>query len=291
MRAIWTGDIAFGLVTIPAKLYTATRDLTPRFHLIHKGCGSRIQMVRRCPKHEKDLAWDEIEKAYEVSKGEYAAVTKEELNEAESDAGKGTIEIAEFVDPSEIDLAYVEQSYWVGPGGSKNAHSFELLRTVLERSGRVALAKVALRSRVRLALLRPRDKFFSLDMMRFADELVPPTELAALAAKAPTEKELKLAQGLVDQLTDRFDPEKHPDEYRARIEALVEEKVTKHQTQAGDVDPRGRDSARGADVIDLSELLARSLKKTKGPGAAKAHGASPPRATEEKHASRRKRAS
>jgi len=287
MHTIWSGDIAFGLVTIPTKLYSATRNLTPKFHLVHKGCGARIQMVRRCPKHDKDLAWDEIEKAYEVAKDEYAAVTKEELNEAEGDAGKGTIEIVEFVEPSEVDLAYIEQSYWVGPGGTKNAHSFELLRTVLERSGRVAIAKVAIRSRLRLALLRPRDKFFSLDMMRFADELVPPTELVALPARAPSEKELKLAQGLVDQLTDTFDPERHPDEYRARIEALVEEKVEAHQTQTGEPVGRGRGASKDGDVIDLSELLARSLKTTKGPGTAKVRA----QVEEVKQVPRRKRAS
>jgi DNA end-binding protein Ku len=249
-------------------------------------------MVRRCPKHQKDLAWDEVEKAYEVAKDEYAAVTHEELSEAEGDTGKGTIEIVEFVDPSEVDLAYIEQSYWVGPGGTKNAHSFELLRAVLARSGRVAIAKVAIRSRMRLALLRPRDKFFSLDMMRFADELVPPTELVSLPAKAPSEKELKLAQGLVDQLTNTFDPERHPDEYRARIEALVEEKVENHQTQTGEPGARARGASKGADVIDLSELLARSLKTTKGPGTAKVRKAQPqPLAEEGKHAPRRRRAS
>jgi DNA end-binding protein Ku len=289
MHAIWTGEIAFGLVTIPTKLYSATRDLTPKFHLVHKGCGARIQMVRRCPKHDQDLAWDEIERAYEVSKGEYAAVTKEELTEAESDAGKGTIEIVEFVAPSEVDLAYIEKSYWVGPSG-RNAHSFELLRTVLEKAGRVALAKVAIRSRTRLALLRPRDKFFSLDMMRFADELVPPTEMEAPATRVPSEKELKLAQSLVDQLTGAFDPEKHPDEYRARIEALVEEKVEKHQTKTSEPVERGRGASKGANVIDLMELLSRSLKDAKGPGPTKARKATKPVAQEAKPAQRRKAA-
>jgi DNA end-binding protein Ku len=269
MRAIWSGDIAFGLVTIPTKLYSATRDLTPKFHLVHKGCGARIQMVRRCPKHEKDLAWDEIEKAFEVSKGEYARFSKEELSEAEDDEAKGIIEIVEFVEPGEVDLAFIEKSYWVGPSG-KNAHSFALLRAVLQKNGLVAVAKVAIRSRTRLALFRPRGDFFSLDMMRFADELVPPEELTMPKAKVPSDKELKLAQSLVDQLTSRFDPEKHPDEYRARITALVDEKVEKHQTtQAEDADAKTTRAPASGNVFDLSELLQRSLK-AKGPGPAKA---------------------
>ena len=271
MRAIWSGEIAFGLVTIPTKLYAATRDLTPKFHLVHKGCGARVQMVRRCPKHEKDLAWDEIERAYEVSKGEYAAFSIEELASAEEDEAKGVIEIVEFVDPAEVDLAFIEKSYWIGPSG-KTAHSFALLRTVLEKTGRVAVAKVAIRSRTRLALLRPREQLFSLDMMRFADELVGGNEVEMPKAKVPSDKELKLAQSLVDQLTSKFDPEKHPDEYRARVTALVEEKVEKHQTKSGG--PLHAAGKRAeSNVIDLSELLMRSLHSKKGPGPAKADGA------------------
>jgi DNA end-binding protein Ku len=259
MRAIWSGEIAFGLVTIPVKLYSGTHDLTPKFHLVHKNCGVRVNVVRRCPKHKKDLSWDEIDKAYEVSKGDYARFTKEELAEATADESKGMIEIVEFIEPQEVDLAYIENSYWAAPSG-KTAHSFALLRTVLEKTGRAAVAKVAIRTRTRLALLRPREQLFSLDMMRFADELVPATEIETPAGKAPSEKELKLAKSLVDQLTGAFDPEKHPDEYRARVAALVDEKVEHHQTSSGDIEDRGKKTRKGADVIDLSELLMRSLK-------------------------------
>jgi DNA end-binding protein Ku len=264
MRAIWSGEIAFGLVTIPTKLYSGTRDLTPKFHLVHKKCGTRVQVVRRCPKCDRDLAWDEIDKAYEVSKGEYAKFTKEELADAADESAKGMIEIVEFVEPDEVDLAFIENSYWVGPSG-KTAHSFALLRTVLEKTGRVAVAKVAIRTRMRLALLRPREHLFSLDMMRFADELVPSKEIEVPLAKTPSEKELKLAKSLVDQLTSSFDPEKHPDEYRARVSALVDEKVEKHQTTEGDAEEGGKKRRGGAQVIDLSALLMRSLNgKAKG---------------------------
>jgi DNA end-binding protein Ku len=228
-------------------------------------------MVRRCPKHEKDLAWDEIEKAYEVSKGEYARFTKEELAEAEADETKGVIEIVEFVEPAEIDLAFIEKSYWIGPSG-KSAHSFALLRTVLEKTGRVAIAKVAIRTRTRLALLRPRDRLFSLDMMRFADELVESKEVELPPAKVPSEKELKLAKSLVDQLTARFDPSKHPDEYRARVAAIVEEKIEQGQTDEADAgEERPRAKSTGGKVIDLSALLMKSLKAK--PGTAKAGAA------------------
>lgn len=271
MRAIWSGEIGFGLVTIPAKLYSATKDLTPQFHQLHKECGTRIQLVRRCPKCARDLAWDEIGKGYEVNKGEYVLFTKEELAKIDEGEGAGGIDIAEFIDPKEVDLAYIEKSYWVGPGG-KSAHSFALLHTVLEQSGRVALAKVKIRTRTRLAMLRPRGLLFSLDMMRFVDELVTAHEIVVPAAKPATDRERTLALHLVDQLTGPFDPAKHPDEYRAAVNALVDQKVEAHEIARDTSGEEDRVAAQGggAKVIDLAELLSRSLTGLERPGPAKA---------------------
>ena len=271
MRAFWSGEIAFGLVTIPAKLYTATKDLTPQFHQLHKECGTRIQLVRRCPKCHRDLAWEEIGKGYEVGKGEYALFSKEELAKIEGDDTAGAIEIVEFVDPLEVDLSYVDKSYWVGPGG-KNVRGYELLRTVLDEKKKVALSKVRLRTRTRLALLRPRGRLFSLDMMRFAEELVPADELAPSEGKAVSPRERQLAVHLVDELSGPFDPAKHPDEYRSAILAAVDEKVeagevARDTSVEGEAPAQGE--ATGAQVIDLAELLSRSIKVANKPGPAK----------------------
>jgi DNA end-binding protein Ku len=270
MRAFWSGEIAFGLVTIPAKLYTATKDLTPQFHQLHKECGSRITMVRRCPKCNKDLGWDEIGKGYEVAKNEYALFTKEELANLDGDESGGSIEIVEFVDPLEVDLAYVEKSYWIGPG-SKNVRGYDLLRSVMAETKKVALAKVKLRTRTRLALVRPRGKLFSLDMMRFAEELVPADELAPAEQKEPSDREKQLALHLVEELSGPFDPARHPDEYRNAVLAAVEQKI-----EAGEVARETTEEApaaaasTGAQVIDLAELLSRSIKAAGKPGPAKA---------------------
>jgi DNA end-binding protein Ku len=269
MRAFWSGEIAFGLVTIPAKLYTATKDLTPQFHQLHTECGSRVTMVRRCPKCNKDLAWAEIGKGYEVSKGEYALFSKEELANLEGDDEGGMIEIVEFVDPLQVDLAYIEKSYWVGPGG-KNARGYDLLRSVLDDTKKVALAKVKLRTRSRLALLRPRGRLFSLDMMRFAEELVAGDELAPGDQKEPSDREKQLALHLVDELSGPFDPAKHPDEYRSKVLAAVDEKVEAGQVQREEEAPVAAPEAKGAQVIDLAELLSRSIKAAGKPGPAKA---------------------
>jgi DNA end-binding protein Ku len=271
MRAFWSGEIAFGLVTIPAKLYTATKDLTPQFHQLHKDCGTRIQMVRRCPKCQKDLSWDEIGKGYEVSKGEYALFTKEELAKLDGNEDGGVIEIASFIDPLEVDLAYVEKSYWVGPA-SKNVRGYDLLRSVLDETKKVALAKVKLRTRTRLALLRPRGKLFSLDMMRFAEELLPGDELAPATQKEPSPREKQLALHLVEELSGPFDPEKHPDEYRNAVLAAVEEKVEAGQVAREEAGEEAAPEAKGAQVIDLADLLSRSIKAAGKPGPAKAKG-------------------
>jgi len=274
MRAFWSGELAFGLVTIPAKLYTATKDLTPQFHQLHKECGTRVNLVRRCPKCSRDLRWDEIGKGYEVAKGEYALFTKEELAKLDGDDDKGTIEIVEFVDPLEVDLAYLEKSYWIGPG-SKNVRGYQLLRSVLEETKKVALAKVRIRTRTRLALVRPRGRLFSLDMMRFAEELLPADELAPAADGKPmSDREKQLALHLVDELSGPFDPAKHPDEYRSAVLAAVDEKVEAGQVArdatAGEEAAPAAGTATGAQVIDLAELLSRSIKGAAKPGPAKA---------------------
>ena len=274
MRSFWSGEIAFGLVTIPAKLYTATKDLTPQFHQLHKEDGGRVTMVRRCTKCHRDLTWDEIGKGYEVAKGEYALFSKEELAKLDGDEDGGTIDIVEFVDPLEVDLAYVEKSYWVGPG-SKNVRGYELLRAVLAETKKVALAKVKLRTRTRLALLRPRGRLFSLDMMRYAEELVPGDEIAPGEGKAAQPREKQLALHLIEELSGPFDPAKHPDEYRSAVLAAVDQKV-----EAGDVSKDGTAEAEapaaaatGAQVIDLAELLSRSIQVANKPGPAKTHHA------------------
>src|ERR1700733_9473074 len=276
MRAFWSGEIAFGLVTIPAKLYTATKDLTPQFHQLHKDCGTRVTMVRRCPKCNRDLPWDEIGKGYEVAKGEYTLFTKEELAKLDGDGeSAGTIEIVEFVNPLEVDLAYVEKSYWVGPG-SKNVRGYSLLRTVLDDVKKVALAKVKIRTRTRLALLRPRGRLFSLDMMRFAEELVPGDEIAPAEGKEASPREKQLALHLVDELSGPFDPAKHPDEYRSAVLAAVDEKVeageVARDTTAGEAPAEATATGGGAQVIDLAELLSRSIKGAAKPGPAKTKG-------------------
>jgi DNA end-binding protein Ku len=261
MRAIWTGEIAFGLVTIPVRLYTATRDLTPHFTTLHRECGGRVHMARRCSTCDRDVDFGELGKGYEVGKGVYALFTKEELAKLEDDDAGGTIEIVAFVEPGAIDLSYIDKSYWVGVGG-KNSRGFALLQHVLTETHRVALAKTKLRSRTRLAVVRPHGKLFALEMMRYADEIVNPDAIDVPEPRPASPRELELAHGLVQALSGPFDPARHPDQYRAAVAAAVEDKTASCElTQQ----PVTADRALGK-VIDLAELLARSLAKTEPNG-------------------------
>jgi DNA end-binding protein Ku len=265
MRAIWTGEIAFGLVTIPAKLYTATRDLTPQFTTLHKECGSKVQMLRRCPTCHRDVEFGELGKGYEVQKGVYALFTKEELAKldgGEANPTSGAIEIVEFVEPQAIDLTYIDKSYWVGAGG-KSSRGFSLLREALIASNRVAVARTKLRSRTRLAVLRPHGKLFALEMMRYADEIVDSSGIDVPDTKPATERELELALDLIKALSGPFDAAKHPDQYRAAVEAAVEEKTATAQLARAPAGGASADVAvtKEGKVIDLAELLSRSLDK------------------------------
>jgi DNA end-binding protein Ku len=149
------------------------------------------------------------------------------------------------------------------------------LRAVLAETKKVALTKVKLRTRTRLALLRPRGKLFSLDMMRFAEELLSGDELAPAAQKEPSPREKQLALHLIDELSGPFDPAKHPDQYRSAVLAAVDEKVeagevTREEAGAEAAQASGDGGAKGAQVIDLAELLSRSIRATGKPGPAKA---------------------
>ena len=173
----------------------------------------------------------------------------------------------------------------MGPG-SKNVRGYTLLRTVLDDVKKVALAKVKIRTRTRLALLRPRGRLFSLDMMRFAEELVPGDEIAPAEGKESSDREKQLALHLVEELSGPFDAARHPDEYRSAVLAAVDEKVeagdVARDTTAGEAPAEaGAAAGGGAQVIDLAELLSRSIKVAAKPGPAKTKTAETATAKEE----------
>jgi len=257
MRAFWSGEIQFALINIPVKLYSSSKDITPHFHLIHRVCKTRISNIRRCEHCNIDTPWEDIGKGYEVAKDQYALFTPEELKALDEDANdKGVIDIIQTIEPAEVDLALVDKSYWIGPG-AKRARGYELLRQTLDETGLLALARVRLRSRPRLCVLRPHDRLLSLSTLRYHAELIDAQELE-LPALEMSDKERELAKQLMTGMYKEFKLETFTDEHGALLLAAIEDKVN-----ASDTSVEKEKAIQAVKPIDLAELLSRSVKEGK----------------------------
>src|SRR5258706_7144152 len=196
-HAIWNGSITFGLVTIPVKLFTAVRENEGiQFHLLHDKDQARIHNVRQCEVDGKEVPWNDVVRGFEYEKGQYIVVTDDELKKYRPEATQ-TIEIAQFVDETEIDPMLYDKPYWLEPE-KKGRHAYALLRAALRKSGKVGIAKVVLRTREYLCAVKPHGDALVLGMMHFADENVSPKDLELPPAKEKTpESEMKAAMMLI----------------------------------------------------------------------------------------------
>jgi len=258
MRSIWRGAINFGMVTIPVKLYTATEQKDVRFHLVHKKDGARIVEKRFCSEEDKEVSWDEIAKGYEVSKGEYVVMDKEEVADASGPQESArTIDIGDFVEIEEIDPIYFEKSYFLEPA-DVGVKPFNLLRRALEETGRVAVARVAIRTKERLATLRVYDSTMALETMYWPDEIRSADDLDLPSGKAatPAPREVEMARTLVESLASHFDPDQYKDEFRGALIQLIERKMKGERRSQKRRKPEAK-------VVDLMEALQASLEGAK----------------------------
>src|SRR4051812_13103160 len=256
MRSIWRGAINFGMVTIPVKLYSATEQKDVRFHLVHKKDGARIVEKRFCSEEDKEVSWDEIAKGYEVSKGDYVVMDKEEV-EAQAAEQSHTIDIGDFVEIEEIDPIYFEKSYFLEPT-DVGVKPFNLLRRALDETGRVAVAKVAIRTKERLATLRVYDSTMVLETMYWPDEIrsVDELDLPSGKAAAPQAREVDMARTLIESLASHFEPDQYKDEFRGALLDLIERKMKGEQRSTKRRKPEAK-------VVDLMEALQASLEGAK----------------------------
>ncbi len=274
MRPIWKGAISFGLVTIPVKLYTATEQKDIRFHLLHKKDGGRIEMKRICTLDGEEVAWDDLVRGYEVGKGEYVILDPQEIEDAKP-ASATTIDIGDFVKLDEIDPIYFEKTYFLEPT-EIGAKPFTLLVRALEESERVAVARVVIRTKERLATLRAYDGTLVLETMFWPDE-IRSTDMLDLPEGREAEvrgKELQMAESLVDSLSAKFKPHEFRDEYRVALEQLIGRKMKGEQRAARRRKPEPK-------VIDLMDALRASVESSRGrrqkkePGKPRSGGARP----------------
>jgi DNA end-binding protein Ku len=259
-RAIWSGAISFGLVNIPVKLYSAVSRKTVRFHQIDSESGGRVRQKRVGPDGE-EVAYEQIVKGYEIGPDRYVTITPEELESLEPQKTR-TIDIEDFVDLEQIDPIYYDHPYYLAPDTGA-AKAYRLLVDAMEESGKVAVARVVLRSKEHLVAIRPRNGALAMETMLFSDEVIPADSLEELAAAdgdvKTSDRELTMAQQLIDSLSSEFAPEKYRDEYRERVLDLIERKAQ------GETIVIEEPEAEPEQVPDLMAALEASIANAKKP--------------------------
>jgi len=222
-RSIWNGTVTFGAVAIPVKLFSATETRSLSFKEVRAEDGARVSHKRLGSTSGEEVPFAEIEKGFDTG-SETVILTKEEVSAADGTCPK-VIDIERFVRGDAIDAVFYDKAYHLGAGKGGD-HAYRVLLAALEKSGRVGIARLVLRSREQLVALRPIHGALGLQTMRFHDELVAPTDLEMPELKkAPGEKEIKMAGALVEMLEGDWDPDAHHDTYRASVLALIEAKA------------------------------------------------------------------
>ncbi|WP_332693718.1 Ku protein [Halalkalibacter lacteus] len=259
MHTVWKGSISFGLVNIPIKLHTATENKDIKLRQIHKECHTPISYQKVCPGCEKEVTNEDIVKAYEYAKNKFVVLDDEDLEKLKKENEDKAVEIIDFVKLEEIDPIYFEKSYFIAPdsGGGK---AYSLLRKALVESRKIGVAKIIIRSKEQLAVVRVYEDTLLMETIHFPDEVRNVQDVPNVPSEQlVVQKELDTALMLVDQLTTTFDPEKYTDEYRTALMELIEEKKTGKQT----VTATEKEPAAASNVTDLMSALQASLDKTK----------------------------
>ena len=284
-RSIWSGSISFGLLNVPVKLYSAVARRGISLREIRESDSARIRHRRVAEGTDEEVPYDEIIKAFEITKDRYVPITKDEMASLDPKKTRA-VEVQDFVDLDEIDPIYFDSPYYLGPAdGAEKAYS--LLAAAMEKSGKAAIARFVFRNKEHLAAIRASDNVLTLTTMRFADEVVPPDELDdVLPAEQPkvAKKEVEMAEQLIDSLTSDFDPSAYRDEYREELMSLIERKAEGKEIVAPEAPEREATKAP-----DLMAALEESIAAVKGKSDGKAR--KPAKAKAKKKAAPKKAAS
>ncbi|MDQ0718714.1 DNA end-binding protein Ku [Streptomyces luteogriseus] len=258
-RAIWTGVVTFGLVTVPVGLYSATEDHTVHFHQLQRGTADRIRNRRVNERTGDEVGTGDIVKGYEVGEGEYVLVEPEELDEIAPGRSQ-TIDITDFVDLEEIEPVFFDRTYYLAPRGKEYTKVYELLRAALAQSNRVGVATFVMRGKQYLTALRAEDKILVLQTLHWADEVRDPgKELPELpSGRAGKGKELDMALQLVDSLSGPWEPSRYRDTYQEKVRELVKAKAEGQEVAAAEEAPAA------TNVVDLMQALQGSIDQAHG---------------------------
>jgi DNA end-binding protein Ku len=254
MRAIWKGSISFGLVYIPIAVYPATREEKLSFRQLRATDLSPIKYKKVAEVDSKEVSADQIVKGFEYERGQYVVMKEEDFAKVRIESTH-SIDITDFVELGQVDPKFFYKPYFLEPqkGGEK---AYALLHKALSGTAKIGIAKVVISNREYLASVKPDGLFLVLDLMHFASEILSPEELKNGSVTAITDKELKMAQSLVESMSVAWEPEKYRDEYRTAVMDLIEKKA-----QHKEVAAKPATAVRATNVVDLVKVLQESLNR------------------------------
>lgn len=272
-RSFWSGTLSFGLVGIPVKLHPAESSRDLKFSMLDRENFAPVGYRHFNKETGKEISWDRIVKGYEYEKGEFVVLSDADFERANPELAQ-TIQIVSFVKREEIDPIYFTTPYYVAPD-KRAGHAYQLLHDALERSGRIGIARVMLRTREHLAALLPRKGLLALDLMRWSHELVKPEDLEMARPSAreakPSTQEMRMAERLIEDMAEKWNPDAYRDEFRDDLMRLIEKKIKAGETHViEDRKPRRKEAA-ATSVVDLMPLLKQSLAK-RGRGGSDGNG-------------------
>src|SRR5213596_3514584 len=255
MRPTWKGSISFGLVYIPIAVYPATREEKLSFRQLRRTDLSPIKYKKVAEADMKEVPADEIVKGFEYERGRYIVLSDEDFEKVKIESTH-SIDITDFVDLELVDPKFFYKPYFLEPqkGGEK---AYALLHKALSGTGKIGIAKVVISNREYLASVKPDGLFLVLELMHFASEILTPEELKNGSATAITDKELKMAQSLVESMSVAWEPEKYRDEYRNAMMEIIEQKA-----QHKEIATKAPAAPAPTNVVDLVKVLQDSLNRT-----------------------------
>ncbi|WP_112181651.1 Ku protein [Paraliobacillus zengyii] len=257
MHTMWKGTISFGLVNIPVKLHSATEDKDVKLRNLHKECKSPVKYEKVCPVCEKEIGNDDIVKGYEYTKNKFVILEDEDLESIKDEKDDKSVEIVDFVKLDEIDPIYFDRSYYLSPddGGGK---AYALLREALKDTEKIGLAKITIRSKEQLSVVRIYHNTLVMETIHYPDEVRSFQEVPNVPEEATVvKKELETAKMLIDQLTASFEPEKYTDDYRTALLDLIQKKKDEEAVSTA------KEPKKPSNVTDLQDALEKSLNRTK----------------------------
>lgn len=257
MHTMWKGTISFGLVNIPVKMHAATENKDIKLRQLHKECQSPIKYERSCPVCDRPVENEEIVKAYEYAKNKFVVLDEEELEALKQEQADKAVEIMDFVQLAEVDPIYYEKSYFLSPneGGAK---AYGLLRKALKETGKIGIAKMMIRSKEQLAIIRVYEDTLVVETIHYPDEVRRVEDVPNIPKEVETDPQaLDTAKMLIDQLSTTFEPTKYKDEYRHALLDLIEQKKNNEQTATAQDKP-SPDAA-----TNLMDALQASLERVK----------------------------